>query len=48
VCDTDVNAVDAREIDAADALQLAPQIELRRVTASLPAVFGVRLTGGGG
>jgi DNA replication protein DnaC len=46
--DADIDAVDAGQIDAADALQLARQVELRRVTARLPAAFGVRLTMRGG
>jgi len=46
--DADINAVDARQIDAADPLQFAAQVELRCVTASLPATFGVRRTASAG
>src|SRR4029453_10335402 len=40
--DADVDAIDAREIDATDSVQLSPQVELRRVAADLPAVFNLR------
>jgi hypothetical protein len=40
--DADVDAVDPRKIDAADPVQLSPQVELGRVTARLPAAFDAR------
>jgi hypothetical protein len=33
VCDNDIDAVDPRQIDAADPLELSSQVELRRVAA---------------
>ena len=44
----DVDAIDAREIDATDSVQLSPEVELRRVAAGLPAVFDSRPTRSGG
>src|SRR5262245_32982119 len=37
--DAHVDAVDAREVDAGDPVQLSPQVKLWRVTACLPAAF---------
>ena len=37
--DADVDAVDARQMDAADPVKFLPEVELRSVTASLPSAF---------
>ena len=39
----DIDAIDAREVNAADAVQFVAQVELRRVAAGLPAMFDARL-----
>ena len=46
--DADVDAVDAGQVDAADAVQFTAEVELGRVAAGLPSPLGRRCGGGRG
>ena len=40
--DADVDPIDPRQVDTADAVEFAPEVELRRMTACLSSAFDVR------